>query len=121
MSTVEVSLGEIFDLAIKAIDENEHSKDAVYSYPSPRNLATSPLSIIVVDLDPDEDLLPSFASVNRAAMQNSPFTMQKVALVMNFAEQLKNNCLINHKNSLTFNRNFILSLIDSTDVQVVRS
>ena len=121
MSTVEVSLGEIFDLAIKAIDENGNFKDAVYSFLSPTNLATRPLSIIVVDLNPDEDLLPSFASINRATMQNSPYTMQKVTLVMNLAEQIKTDCAINYKNFLNFNFNFSLSLIDSSDGQVVGS
>ena len=118
-STVEVSLGEIFDLAINVIDEIGNSKDAVYSYQSPRDLTAYPLSVIVVDLNPDEDALPTFASVNRATMYSSPYTMQKVALVMHFAEELQSFCTVNYQNFLNFHLNFSLNLIDSSDGRVV--
>ena len=77
----------------------------------------------MVDLNPDEDTLPNFASVNRAAMQNAAnFTMQKVTLVMmDFTEQIKNNCVINFNNFQSFNFSFNLNLIDSSDGQVVCS
>ena len=118
-NTVEVSLGEIFDMKINAIDENGNSKDAVYSYHSPRNQTIRPLNTIVVDLDSSEDIFPSFASVTRAAMQNATFTVQKISLVTHFAEQLKNSCVINNQNSQRFNFTFRLNLIDSSDGQVV--
>ena len=118
-STVEVSLGEIFDMAINAIDENGNSKDAVYSYHSPRNLTIRPLNTIAVNLDSSEEIFPSFASVTRATMQNAAFTVQKVTLVKYFAEQLKNSCVINNQNFQSFNFNFRLNLIDSSDGQVV--
>ena len=76
----------------------------------------------MVDLNPDDDTLPSFASVNRAAMQNAAnFTIQKVTLVMHFAEQIKNSCVVNFNNFQNFNSSFNLNLIDSSDGQVVCS
>ena len=81
-----------------------------------------PLNTIVVNLHPDEDPLSSFASVNKATMQsNAPYTVQKVTLVNHHAEQLKNSCVINYQNSQSLNLNFSLSLIDSSDGQVVSS
>ena len=78
-----------------------------------------PLNTIVVDLDIDEDL-PSFASVNKATIQNNTsHTVQKVTLVKHYAEQLKNSCVINYQNSQYLNLDFSLSLIDSSDGQVV--
>ena len=116
---MEVSLGEIFELAINAIDENGSSKDAIYSYRSPTNLTIRPLNNIVVDLNLEEDTLPSFASVNRATMQNSPYTVQKLALVLHSAEQLENICVVNYQNSKYFNLSFSFNLIDSSNGQVV--
>ena len=110
----------MFNLAIKAIDEIGNTKDAVYSYISVRNLTSRPLSVIIVDLNPDEGTLPTFASVNRATMQNSPYTVQNVRLVMPNAKQFENNCTINHRNSLRLYRKFSLNLIDLSDGQVVR-
>jgi len=80
------------------------------------------LNTIVVDLNTNEDSIPSFASVNKVTMQNNaPHTVQKIALVMQYAEQLKNSCTINYQNFQYFNLNFSLSLIDSSDGQVVSS
>ena len=109
----------MFNLAIKAIDEIGNTKDAVYSYISVRNLTTRPLSVIIVDLNPDGSTLPTFASVNRATMQNSPYTIQNIRLVMPNAKQFENNCDINHNNSLNLHRKFSLNLIDSSDGQMV--
>ena len=79
-----------------------------------------PLNAIVIDLNPDKDTLPNFASVNRATMQNpASFTLQKVTLVMHFEEQIKTSCDINFKNSLSFNVSFNLNLIDLSNGQVV--
>ena len=111
----------MFNLAIKAIDEIGNTKDAVYSYISLRNLITRPLSVIIIDLNPDEGTLPTFASVNRATMQNSPYTVQNVQLVMPNAKQFDNNCTINHQNSLNLHHKFSLNLIDLSDGQVVCS
>ena len=91
----------------------------MYSYQSHRDSTAYPLSVIVVDLNPDEDVLPTFASVNRATMYNSSYTVQKIALVMYFAEQLESYCTVNHKNFLNFHHNFSLNLIDSSDGRVV--
>ena len=104
---------------INAIDENGNYKDAIYSYYTPRSLTMHLLNTIVVDLDPDKDALPNFASVNRATMQNPGFTVQKTTLVLHSADKIKNNCLINFDNSLSFKYSFHLNLIDSSDGQVV--
>ena len=109
----------MFSLAIKAIDETGNTKDAVYSYISVRNVTSRPLSVIVVDLNPDEGTFPTFASVNRATMQKSPYTVQNIQLVMPNAKQLENNCDVNHQNSLNLHRKFHLHLIDSSGGQVV--
>ena len=77
-----------------------------------------PLNTIVIDLDPDEDTLSNFASVNRATEQNPAFTVQKTLLVAHSTEKM-NNCLINFNNSQSFNYSFNLNLIDSSDGQVV--
>ena len=116
---MKVSLGEMFNLAINAIDEIGNTKDAVYSYTSLKNLTTHSLSVIVVDLNPDEGTLPTFASVNRATMQKSPYTIQSVRLVMRYTEEFKNNCTVNHQNLLNLYHKFSLNLIDLSDGQVV--
>ena len=116
---MKVSLGEVFNLAINAIDEIGNTKDAVYSYISLKNLTTHSLSVIVVDLNPDEGTLPTFTSVNRARMQKSPYTIQNVRLVMRYTEEFKNNCTVNHQNLLNLHHKFSLNLIDSSDGQVV--
>ena len=104
---------------INAIDENGNYKDAIYSYYTPRSLTIRPLNTIVIDLKPDEDALPNFASVSRATMQNLAFTAQQTTLVVHYAENIKNSCLINFNNSLSFEYSFNLNLIDSSDGQVV--
>ena len=116
---MKVSLGEVFNLAINAIDEIGNTKDAVYSYISLKNLTTHSLSVIVVDLNPDEGTLPTFASVLRATMQKSPYTVQSVRLVMRYTEEFRNNCIVNHQNLLNLYHKFSLNLIDSSDGQVV--
>ena len=94
----------------------------MYSYHSSRNLTIRPLNTIAVDLNPDEDALPNFASVNRATIQSATyFTIQKVTLVMDSAEQIRNSCVVNFNNSQSFNFSFNLNLIDSSDGQVVCS
>ena len=116
---MKVSLGEVFNLAINAIDEIGNTKDAVYSYISLKNLTTHSLSVIVVDLNPDEGTLPTFSSVLRATMQKSPYTVQSVRLVMRYTEEFRNNCIVNHQNLLNLYHKFSLNLIDSSDGQVV--
>ena len=114
---MEVSLGEVFDLIIYAKDENGNPKDAVYSYYNPKNLETNPLGIVFVDLDHAEDAFPSFASVDKATI--TTHTVQKASLVLHNAEQLNRLCIINYQNSQYFIYSFTLSLIDSSNGQVV--
>ena len=109
------SLGEIFDMTIFAEDHSRNSKDAVYSYY--RNSRDYSSSIIVVDLDPVEDTLSNFASVNRMMPNESP-PVQQMALVMRNAVQLQ-NCIANFKNAYNFSSKFVLSLVDSSNGEVV--
>ena len=73
----------------------------------------------MVDIDAEEDFLPSFASVNRDTMQNTQYTVQKVALVMHNAKQLENNCTVDFQNSEFLSHKLNLNLIDSFSGQVV--
>ena len=109
------SLGEIFSLTIFAEDHSGNSKDAVYSYYS--YPVIYPSNIIVVDLDPAEGALSSFASVNRMMTNERP-PVQPLALVMRNAYLLQ-NCEVNFKNTYSFSSYFILSLIDSSNGVVV--
>lgn len=109
------SLGEIFSLTIFAEDHSGNSKDAVYSYSSYPLIY--PSNVIVVDLDPAEGALSSFASVNRMMTNERP-PVQPLALVMHNAYLLQ-NCEVNFKNTYNFSSNFILSLIDSSNGAVV--
>jgi len=102
-------------LAISAEDHSGNSKDAVYSYY--RYPAAYPSNIIVVDLDPVADALSSFASVNRMMSNESPI-VQEFSLVMRNTDQLQ-NCIVNFKNTYNFSSSLILSLIDSTNGEVV--
>ena len=110
------SLGEIFRLTILAEDHSGHSKDTVYSY-STYPILAYPSNVIVVDLDPIEDSLSNFASVNRM-MTNKPPHMQQLALVMHNDDQIE-NCKINFKNTYNFSSYFMLNLIDSSNGAVV--
>ena len=114
---MEVTLGEIFNLIIRAKDENENSKDAVYFYYTPRNLATTPSSILFINLDSNTDSVPRFASVNKATAISH--TVQRISLVLRNAEQLTNHCITNYQNPQYINHNFSLNLIDSSDGQLV--
>ena len=105
-------------MIIHAKDENENSKDAVYFYHTPRNLATTTSSILFINLDSNIDSVLRFASVNKAPATSH--TVQKVSLVLRNAEQLiKSDCITNYQNSQYFNYNFSLNLIDSSDGQLV--
>lgn len=114
---MEVTLGEIFNLIIHAKDENENSKDAVYFYHTPRNLATTTSNILFINLDSNTDSVLRFASVNKATA--TPRTAQKISLMLLNAEQLKRDCIVNYQNSQYFNYTFSLNLIDSSDGQLV--
>ena len=114
-NVVVSSLGEIFDLTIFAEDHNGNSKDAVYSYS--RYPIIYPSNVIVVDLDPAEDILSSFASVNRM-MTNQRYPIQQFALVMRNADLLQ-KCKENFQNTYNFSSYFVLSLIDSSNGAVV--
>ena len=100
---------------IFAEDHSRNSKDVVYSYYRYSRDYTS--NVIVVDLDPVEDTLSSFASVNRMMPNKSP-PVQQVVLVKHNAVQLQ-HCVVNFKNAYTFLSKFILSLIDSSNGAVV--
>ena len=113
-----MSPGEVFDLTIYAEDENGNSKDAVYSYYSPNNLAANPSSTIFVDLDPNRtDSVLRFASVNKATAMS--YTVQRTSLVLRDSEQLENTCKVNYRDSQVFSMSFSLNLIDSSDGQLV--
>jgi len=71
----------------------------------------------VVDLDPAEDILSSFASVNRM-MTNQRYPIQQFALVMRNADLLQ-KCKENFQNTYNFSSYFVLSLIDSSNGAVV--
>lgn len=102
-------------MTIFAEDHSRNSKDAVYSYY--RYSRDYPSNVIVVDLDPVEDTLSSFASVNRMMPNESP-PVQQVVLVKRNADQLQ-HCAANFKNTNIFSSKFILSLIDSSNGAVV--
>ena len=105
-------------MKIYADDENGNSKDAVYSYYTPNNLAANPSSIIYVDLYPNrEDSVLRFASVNKATDRSYTYTVQRISLVLRNSEELE--CKVNYQNSLCLNLNFSLNLIDSSDGQLV--
>ena len=113
-----MSPGEIFDLIIYAEDENGNSKDAVYSYYTPNNLAANPSSIIFVDLDPNKsNSVLRFASVKAT---DRSYKVQRTSPVLHKSEELESKCKVNYRNSqLYLDLSFSLNLIDSSDGQLV--
>ena len=98
-----VSLGEISTLRVHVEDQDGNLQDAVYSYY--RNPTAQPSNVLVVDLDPQEEIASNFAAVNDMTLQNT-------SLVMRNGEQLMNNCAINRRSSFSFPSSFMLNLID---------
>ena len=109
----------MFDLIIYAKDENENFKDAVYFYHTPKNLAKSPSCIVFIDLDSSTGSVLKFASVKKATATSR--TVQRISLSLRNAQKLKSGCIENYRNSQYFNFSFSLSLIDSSDGQLVCS
>ena len=105
-----VSLGEIFTLRLYSEDQDGNLQDAVYSYY--RNPIAQPSNVLVVDVDPHEEIASDFAAVNNVTLQNT-------SLVMNNGELQMNNCAINQRSSFSFPSSFMLNLIDSSNGQVV--
>jgi len=105
-----VSLGEIFTLRLYSKDQDGNLQDAVYSYY--RNPAAQPSNVLVVDLNPLEEVASNFASVNDMTLQNT-------SLVLHDGEQQMNNCAINQRSSFSFPSSFTLNLIDSSNGQMV--
>jgi len=101
-----VSLGEIFDLIIYAVDQNGNIQDGVYLYYA--NLITSPSNVLCIHLDTDDILTTAFGAVRNV-------TTQRTTLVMHNSYQLQSNCQVNYKNSFTFPIKFSLNLTDSSN------
>ena len=89
-------------MILNAVDDNNNSKDAVYSYAAPLEGATGALSSIVIDLAHTGNDRVSFASISRMGG-----TRQKISFV------------IHNEYTGSDNFSFTLNLVDSSTGQAV--